>query len=41
MSHRGGREVQALADDVGEDFARLRRLQAAIEVNGRLDALVT
>ena len=41
MSHRVGREVQALADDVGEDLARLRRLQAAIEVDGGLDALVT
>jgi hypothetical protein len=41
MSRRIGLEVQALADDVGEDLARLRRLQAAIELGGRLDALVT
>ena len=34
-------EVQLLANDVGEDLARLRGLQAAIEVDGRLDALVT
>jgi hypothetical protein len=34
-------EVQAMADDVGEDLASLRGLQVAIEVDGRLDALVT
>jgi hypothetical protein len=28
MSRRSGAEVQALADDVGEYLARLRRLQA-------------
>src|SRR3984893_16511697 len=41
MSPRSGAEVQALADDVGEYLARLRRLQAQIEVLGRLGALVT
>jgi len=41
MSRRSGAEVQALADDIGEYLARLRRLQAQIEVLGGLGALVT
>src|SRR5215470_1160577 len=41
MSRRSGPEVEPLADDVGEYLARLRRLQAQIEVLGCLGALVT
>jgi hypothetical protein len=40
MSGRFRPEVQALANDVGEYLARLRRLQAQIEVDGCLDAPV-
>jgi hypothetical protein len=33
-------EFELVTDDAGENLARLRRLQAAIEVDGRLDALM-
>ena len=41
MSRHLALEIQPLQDDVGEDFARMRGFEAAIEVDGRLDALVT
>jgi hypothetical protein len=40
MSRRIGPEVHAVADDVGEDLARLRGLQGQIETDSGLDALV-
>jgi len=41
MSCRIALEVQAVADDVSEDLARLRGLQVQIEFDGGLDVLVT
>src|ERR1035437_3476155 len=41
MSGRPGLEVETVADDVGEDLARLSGLQFQIEFDGGLNALVT